>query len=243
MEPGTPTMKVEVFEDAETVAHHAAHFIAAAAREAVSVRGQFILGVSGGRTPWKMLEALTATDMPWEDLFITQVDERVISKGHAERNLTHLLQSVSSQPRLRLGQVYPMPVEADNLMEAAEQYALTIQEFAGKPPMLDVVHLGLGPDGHTASLVPDAPVLSVMDADVAITEKYQGRQRMTLTYPMLNRARRILWMVTGADKAEMLVRLLEGDVTIPAGRVNSQRAIVFADRLAAEKLKRVEHRQ
>jgi 6-phosphogluconolactonase len=127
-----------------------------------------------------------------------------------------------------------MPVESPDLEAAAAQYALTLREIAGSPPVLDLAHLGLGPDGHTASLVPGDPVLDVTDADVAVTGRaYQGRRRMTLTYPMLNRSRRILWLVTGSEKVDMLARLRAGDRSIPAGRVSQDRALVLADRAAA----------
>jgi 6-phosphogluconolactonase len=126
-----------------------------------------------------------------------------------------------------------MPVEEPDLQASAARYALTLQEVAGSPPVLDLVHLGLGPDGHTASLVPGDPVLDVTDADVALTGVYQGRRRMTLTYPIINRSRRILWLVTGSEKAGMLVRLRDGDPSIPAGRVRQDQALVIADRAAA----------
>ena len=108
-----------------------------------------------------------------------------------------------------------------------------LEEIAGSPPVLDLVHLGLGPDGHTASLVPGDPVLKVADRDVAITGVYQGRQRMTLTYPMINRSRNILWVVTGAEKVPMLKRLRDADVSIPAGRIRQDPALILADRAAA----------
>jgi 6-phosphogluconolactonase len=126
-----------------------------------------------------------------------------------------------------------MLVESPDLEGAVTQYALLLQEIAGSPPVLDLVQLGLGPDGHTASLVPGDPVLDVTDADVALTGVYQSRRRMTLTYPVLNRARRALWVVTGSEKGEMLRRLQDGDVTIPAGRVQRRQALALADRAAA----------
>ncbi len=128
------------------------------------------------------------------------------------------------------------PVEAMDLERAAEQYALTLRDVAGSPPVLDLVHLGLGPDGHTASLVPGDPVLEVTDTDVAATGPYLGRRRMTLTFPIINRSRRVLWLVTGREKAGALVRLRDGDRSIPASRVRQDRALVLADRAAAEQL-------
>jgi len=137
---------------------------------------------------------------------------------------------------LRPEQIHAMPVESPDLKAAAMQYALALREITGSPPVLDLVHLGLGPDGHTASLVPGDAVLDVTDADVALTEVYQGRRRMTLTYPTLNRARRVLWVVTGSEKADMLRRLREGDVSIPAGRIQREQALIVADRAAAGQL-------
>jgi 6-phosphogluconolactonase/glucosamine-6-phosphate isomerase/deaminase len=161
-----------------------------------------------------------------------QVDERVAPPGDPERNLTHLRESLLDRAPLAAGQIYEMPVEAGDLETAASQYAATLQRIAGSPPVLDLVHLGLGPDGHTASLVPGDPVLNVTGADVAVTGLYQGRRRMTLTYPMIDRSRRILWVVTGADKAPMLTRLLNGDESIPAGRIRQERALLIADTAA-----------
>ena len=211
--------------------------MAAGARASVAARGRFTVAVSGGQTPWAMLRALAEEELPWESVQVFQVDERVAPAGHADRNLTHLRDSLAARVPLPAGQLYAMAVDALDLDAAAAQYAATLERVAGSPPVLDVVHLGLGPDGHTASLVPGDAALAVSDADVALSGVYQGRRRMTLTYPILNRARQVLWLVTGADKAGMLARLYAGDESIPAGRVHRDQATVLADRAAAALLK------
>jgi 6-phosphogluconolactonase len=225
-------MKIETFADAQMVAEQAARLLAAEARSAAAERGRFVFAVSGGHTPWIMLKALAKEDVPWDKVHLAQVDERDAPVGHPDRNLTHLQESLLENAPLPPDQLYAMPVESPDLEAGAKEYAQVLQKIAGAPPIFDLVHLGLGPDGHTASLVPGDPVLQVSDADVAITGVYQSRRRMTLTYPVLNRARRILWLVTGAEKVEMLKRLSQGDPSIPSGRVNQENALVFADRAA-----------
>ena len=227
-------MNIEVFADDESTARAAAGMIAAEARAAVAARGRFVMAVSGGRTPWIMLRVLAGEKVPWENVHVVQVDERVAPAGDPDRNLTHLCESLLEHSPMRPEQIHAMPVESADLDAAAKQYALTLGEIAGSPAKLDLVHLGLGPDGHTASLVPADPVLDVTDVDVALTGSYHGRRRMTLTYPVINRAERILWLVTGSEKAAMLVRLRKSDVSIPAGRVRQRNAVIFADRAAAE---------
>jgi 6-phosphogluconolactonase len=227
-------MNVEVLADADTVAQRAAAVIAAEARAAVAARGRFIFADSRGRTPWVMLRALVAEDVPWSGVHLAQVDERVAPAGHADRNLTHIRASLLEHVPLRPEQVHAMPVETPDLPVAALEYAQTLQQIAGTPPVLDLVHLGLGPDGHTASLVPGDAVLDVMDTDVALTGVYQGRRRMALTYPLLNRASHILWLVTGSEKLDMLARLQCADPSIPGGRVRQDNALVLADRAATE---------
>jgi 6-phosphogluconolactonase len=226
-------MKIEVFADDESAAKAAARIIAEEAREAVEARGRFVMAVSGGRTPWIMMRALASEELPWGKVHVVQVDERVAPEGDADRNLTHLRESLLDHTPIRPEQIHAMPVESPDLETAARQYASTLSEIAGSPPRLDLVHLGLGPDGHTASLIPGDPVLGVTDADVALTGIYQERRRMTLTYPVINRARRILWLVTGREKTAMLDRLDKGDVTIPSGRISREQAIIVADRAAA----------
>ena len=226
-------MQIELFDDGAAVAEAAATFIAAEAQAAVAARGRFVLAVSGGHTPGLMLRALAEKRVPWDGVHVCQVDERVAPAGDPERNLTHLRESLLEHVPLRPEQVHAMPVESPDLNQAAIRYAAELRAIAGSPPVLDLVHLGLGPDGHTASLVPNDPSLEVADADVTLAGPYQGRRRMTLTYPAINRSRRVLWVVTGEAKAGMLLRLRAGDHSIPAGRVRQDRAMVLADRGAA----------
>lgn len=226
-------MKLDVFNDADAVARAAAAIIAAEARAAIASRGRFVIAVSGGHTPWLMLQELAREDLPWKAVDVVQVDERVAPSGDVDRNLTHLRESVLQRAPLAPEQIHAMPVELRDLGAAASQYEQVLRAIAGVPPVLDVAHLGLGADGHTASLLPGDPVLDVDDRDVAVTGLYQHRRRMTLTYPILNRARRVIWIVTGSDKAEALRRLCDGDRSIPAGRIRAERAVVLADRAAA----------
>jgi 6-phosphogluconolactonase len=227
-------MQIEILPDADAVAKRAAELIAAAAREAVKARGRFGMAVSGGHTPWVMLRLLAAEDVPWPGVDVFQVDERVAPDGDADRNLTHLRESLLATAPLPASQLHPMPVNDPDLNRAAQKYAATLRTVAGDPPVLDVVHLGLGPDGHTASLVPGDAVLGVHSRDVAPTAgTYQGRRRLTLTYPAIDRARQILWVVTGAEKVDALRKLRAANPSIPGGRVRQERAVLLADRDAA----------
>jgi 6-phosphogluconolactonase len=230
-------VNIKVYPDEDVVAGEAAAIIADAARAAVTSRGRFIMAVSGGRTPWLMLRALARNELPWRQVHVFQVDERLAPAGDPDRNLAHLRESLLDHAPLPHDHVHAMPVEPAELDRAAEQYARTLRDVAGSPPVLDLIHLGLGPDGHTASLVPGDPVLDVTDADVAMTASYRGRRRMTLTFPIINRSRLVLWLVTGGEKAEALARLRDGDRSIPGSRVRQNGALVLADRAAAARLR------
>jgi 6-phosphogluconolactonase len=214
---------VDVRRDPETVAEAAAEFVAGQATAAIADHGRFTFAVSGGHTPWAMFAHLSDKEMPWDGVTIFQVDERVAPDGDPERNLTHLRASLPLEAN---AEVHPMPVTADDLDRAAAEYARSL------PGAFDLVHLGLGPDGHTASLVPGDPVLEVMDRDVAVTGVYQGRRRMTLTYRLLERAPRVMWLITGEDKIDALRRLQDGDRSIPAGRISSANALAITDEAA-----------
>jgi 6-phosphogluconolactonase len=219
-------IELEVCADEKAAARRAAELIAAIGAEAVAERNVFSLAMSGGRTPWAMLAILGEQEqMPWDKAELFQVDERLASPGSEDRNLTHMVLGLSMDHQSALR---PMPVTQRDLDGAARDYENTL------PDPLDCVHLGLGPDGHTASLVPDDPVLEVSDRRVALTgTAYQEHYRMTLTYPALNTARQIIWLVTGPKKVEPLAKLLAGDTSIPAGRVENAKMTVVADAAAA----------
>jgi 6-phosphogluconolactonase len=226
-------MKVEILPDGDSLARRAAAVIAANAREAVTARGKFVMAVSGGKSPWLMLANLANEDVPWPNVHVFQIDERIAPAGDPDRNYMHLRASLLEHAPIPPGQIYPMPVESPDIEAAAKDYAHTLEGIAGKPPVLDLAHLGLGPDGHTASLIPGDPVCEVTDRDVALTGVYQGRRRMTLTYPVINRARHILWLVSGKDKVSAFPKLRAADPSIPAGRVSQTQALLLADKEAA----------
>ena len=221
-------MQTEILVDEAAVAQRAASLIAAEIRAVVANLGACTFAVSGGKTPWAMLRALAAETLPWEELHLLQIDERVAPDGDDARNLTHILECIGS--KIPADNLHAMPVGIADLEIASAHYAATLAEIC--EGRLDIAHLGLGPDGHTASLIPGDPVLKVTDVDVAPTGVYQGHRRLTLTYPVLNRAGKIVWLATGASKTPMLHRLLAHDPSIPAGRVKHENAIVLADRAA-----------
>ncbi|MGE5788976.1 MAG: 6-phosphogluconolactonase [Myxococcales bacterium] len=222
-------METSAYADAESVAQRAAAFIAWHAHDAIASRGQFTLALSGGKTPWRMLDWWVLEDLPWERIHLFQVDERVAPLGDEQRNWTHMQKALQPQWQQLGAHVYPMPVEDVDLKAAAVRYAAMLSNVTGAPAVLDLIHLGLGADGHTASLVPDDPVLDEVETDVALTQPYQGTRRMTLTYPVINRARHILWVAVGEDKQRAVSQLMGRDRSIPAGRVREEGGTLIAD--------------
>jgi 6-phosphogluconolactonase len=217
--------RLEVLGDPQAASRRGAELIAASAAEAIAARGRFALAASGGSEPWRMYGFLGQLKVDWKRVDVFQVDERVARDGDPDRNLTHLNEVLPEPARKRL---HPMPVTDQDLEMAAERYAGEL------PERLDLVHLGIGPDGHTASLIPGDAVLEVDDRRVAVTAgEYQGRRRMTLTFPELARARRVFWLIAGEGKRKALEKLLGGDSSIPAGRVQARESIVLADRAVA----------
>lgn len=214
--------ELRVYDDLASLSLAAAQYVAARANEVLADSDTFSLALSGGKTPVAMLGDLATMEMDWTRTEIFQVDERVAPEGDDVRNLTHLRQALFSRP----ARITPMPVNEEDLDEAADHYAQLL------PEAFDLVHLGIGPDGHCASLVPDDPVLLVTDRSVALSNTYQGTRRMTLTYPVLKEARQLLWLVSGADKRDALDKLLAEDPSIPAGRVRARASLIMADAAA-----------
>lgn len=226
-------MRLIVTPDAEAAAHRAALEIAHACQAATEERDRALIALSGGRSPWRMLEILCTQPLPWNEIYVAQVDERVAPPGDARRNLTRLEALLVREGPLPRDNLLPMPVEGADLESAARDYEAMLAAIGGQGFRLDLVQLGLGDDGHTASLVPGDPVLQVEERDVAIASEYQGTRRMTFTLPVLSRARLRLWLVTGSDKAAVLGQLLDGRSDIPANRVERLGALVVADHAAA----------
>jgi 6-phosphogluconolactonase len=213
---------IQVHDTIEELAHAAAHFVARRAKELDGRGHPFTLAVSGGTTPWLMLDDLATDDVTWGESAVYQVDERVVADDDDLRNLKHLRASLEGTN----APIYPMDVTATDLDDAARRYAEEL------PARFDLIHLGLGPDGHCASLIPNDPVLEVTDRRVALSGPYQNSMRMTLTYPVLDDADQLLWLVSGADKQDALARLLNADPSIPAGRVEGRASLIMCDRAA-----------
>lgn len=229
--------ELAVVGDAAAAAAHAAELVAAQLRESVAARGRAALAVSGGRTPQRMFEILAGGGLPWDRIDVFQVDERVAPAGDPDRNARQLEQAFAAQLASNPERFHFMPVELPDLAGAAAAYERELVAGAGDPPVLDVVHLGLGADGHTASLFPGSLLLEETRASVAVTpEPYAGRRRMTLTLPTLERARLVVFVVTGADKQAVLPRLLRGDRDLVASRVRAQRTVLITDLEAARSI-------
>jgi len=226
-------VRIQILDSPQATAEAAAADIAEHLRMSVMEHRRASLALSGGRSPVAMLAALAQMDLPWALIDVLQVDERIAPADSKDRNANTLRRALFEPAGVPPNRIHLMPVEAADPEAAAETYATTLERVAGTPPKIDVVHLGLGPDGHTASLVPGDPVLDETTALVALTGTYQGRRRMSITYPVLNHAHHLVWLVIGDDKADALGRLLAADPTIPAGRVEPLRATVFTDDAAA----------
>lgn len=226
-------MEIEILPDLEHISRRAAAIMAAHARAAVAAYGRFLLALSGGAAPQPAFRLLAGEDVPWSRVHVFQVDERIAPRGHRDRNLTALEDCLLSRVPIPAEQIHAMPVDDPDLEGAAARYAGELAAAAGSAPAaIDLAQLGLGPDGHTASLFPGDPALDAA-ADVALAGEHQGRRRMTLTLPALERVQRVVWLVAGEGKADALARLRRGDPAIPASRVRGDRALLLADEAAA----------
>lgn len=215
----------------------AADALAVACRDAVAVRGRALVAVSGGTTPRAMLEEFARRDLPWQSIVVAQVDERCVPRDDPRRNLATLELALVGAGSLPAANLVAVPVAAGATpADIAQEYQRALRALLPGPLTFDLVQLGLGEDGHTASLVPGDPVLGVVDADVAATQRYQGTERVTLTRPAIDRARQRLWLVTGAAKAQSLADLMAGTAEIPAIRIRRDATLVVADRAAAVSL-------
>jgi 6-phosphogluconolactonase len=229
-------MQIETFDDADDAARRTAEVVAEAAREGQRLHGRSVLAFSGGSTPAPMLEHLAGMAVKWNATHVLQVDERVAPDGHPDRNWTMITRQLLDPTGIPSSHRHPMPVTDDDLEAAAARYARTLTMVAGVPPIADVVHLGVGADGHTASLIPSDPVLKIRRQWVAMTGEYQGRRRMTLTYPAINAARLVVWQVTGAGKADALREALQGR-GVPASKIRRHAVHVIATTDAAAHLR------
>ncbi len=229
-------MRIQVLPTADAAAARAADWLRAEIGRGSAQRGRSLVALSGGRTPWRMLRELKRLRVHWHALQVFQVDERVVPANDERRNSRQIADLLVGPDTLPANQFHAMPVERRDLKAGADEYARLLEELCGRPPVFDVVQLGLGADGHTASLVPGDRLLEERDASVGVSVAYQGVVRMSLTFKVLAAARHRLWLVTGADKATALAQLWSGDEDVPAGRVAREAALVFADAAAAAEL-------
>jgi 6-phosphogluconolactonase len=228
-------MKIHVEADADTLALEAAAWIGEQARRAIAGRGMFSLALSGGRGPHGLFEALARERIDWARVHLFQVDERAAPLESPERNFRAIVALLVDRVAIPCEQLYPMPVARDDLEAAAADYAATLERVLGDGSVLDLVHLGIGEDGHTASLLPGDPACE-SGAPVIVSREYQGFRRLSLNYEVLSAARQRCWFVTGAAKSDVLVRAVDGDPGIPAGRISREDSWFFVDQAAGAML-------
>lgn len=226
-------MKLEVLPNTELIAKRSAAVIAEHARSAFAARGCFLLALSGGRSARTMLRTLGKEEVPWGGVHILQVHERIPRLGSVGKSFSQLREVLLEDTPIHPEHIHPMPVRSSNVCDGLQRYVRTLERLGGCAAILDLVHLELFADGHTASLLLDDPVLRVYDQDVAVTAPHQGWRHMTLTYPIINRARQILWIAAGNGKDRALFQLENADPSIPASGVRSQRSLILTEPAAA----------
>lgn len=240
-------LRIEAVDD---WALRSAELLAQAIEAALGQRGRCLLVLSGGSTPRPVFDELALMDLRWERVMLLQADERLAPDGSPDRNLTQQQEAFEGCGATWL----PLPV--DRLLKAAAassdgeslldrrppagvvaeilgDFNARLVEFADEPPVVDIAQLGIGTDGHTASLLPGDPALDELRRYVALTGLYQGHRRLTMTRPVFDRARLVVWLARGHEKAEPLGRLLTGDLSIPAGIIRPRQSVIVADSDAA----------
>jgi 6-phosphogluconolactonase len=226
-------MRFETLDDAGAAAARGAALIAERLQRAVAARGRATAAISGGHTPLPMLRRLAELPLPWARIDVFQVDERIAPDGHEDRNATHQRRALAPCVEAHGERFHWMPVTEAAPSDGAGEYAALLAACAGSPPALDVVQLGLGEDGHTASLFGPTGAAEQVTGDVAVSGVHGGRRRMTLTLPVLNRAAFVLWLVTGESKRGVLERFIDADSALVAVAVRRDRAYLIADAAAA----------
>jgi len=220
-----PAPRVVVHPDPQTASETTAREIAAVVRSAVEQGGVANIALSGGNTATSMLAALSRQEVPWARVHVYQVDERVAPDGDANRNATALTAELLDAVPLPSGNIHLLPVTATNLDDAASA-------FGARLPRFDVVHLGMGNDGHTASWPPGDPVIEVRHQPIAVVGPFNGHLRMTVTPAVTSPSHLIVFLIVGVSKREPLAAMLAGDPAIPASHVPRERTVVHVDRAA-----------
>jgi 6-phosphogluconolactonase len=226
------TPEIGVYADPFLLADAAAQAVVEAARAAVARHGRFMVALSGGLTPretYQRLAGLPHRDaMPWAQTFVFFGDERLVPANHPESNYRMARQALLDKVPLPPGQVFPMGGDADNPDAAATAYAQTLAGAfgtrRGEIPRFDLALLGMGIDGHTASLFPGSPVLKEIFRPVAGVHAAAAAipQRITLTLPVLNAADQVIFLVAGPEKAKAVKAVLRDDVSLPAALVKPE---------------------
>jgi len=234
---GRAVTETRVFDDAEALARHAARWLCALAQRS---SGRLAVSLSGGSTPRRLYELLAQADVPWDRVHWFWGDERFVPPGHADSNYRMASEALLMHAPVPSANIHAIPTEGLSPEDAALEYERTLQRFYGaerlvrERPLFDVTLLGLGEDGHIASLFPGHAALEEERRWVLPVQGARKEARITLTYPALESSRETAFLVTGAVKKDALARAQAGDGTIPAGRLRPLGSVHwFIDRAAA----------
>jgi 6-phosphogluconolactonase len=194
---------------------------------AIAARGVAAIAVSGGTTPAAMLGELAASGADWRHVHVFQVDERLVPDDDERRNM-RLVRAAFAQSGVPPANLHAVVAASAAPQAVADSYGRELRAIAGTPPVLDAVHLGLGADGHTASLFPGDRAVGA-GGDVALSGDHGGMRRITLTLDTLNRARMRIWLVTGTRKREVVKRMLEPGSSLVANRLQAEHSVLVLD--------------